>query len=114
MNRDGVFFQYDQDYLRNWQPSPFHDVTFSPTPHDQHTTAFMGHGSAPPLKAMQHLAGQANFASWPRAREALERVVDTLQNWPKVAAELGIRPDTRRLVGNRLESTRRANKALLV
>ena len=103
-----------QDDTGNWQPTPFYDITFSPTPHDQHTTAFLGHGNAPPLKAMQHLAAQANFASWPHAREALERVVDALQNWPKVATELGIRPDARRLVGNRLESTRRANKALFV
>ena len=102
-----------QDDAGNWQPSPFYDVTFSPAPHGQHTTAFMGHGSAPPLKVMQHLAGQANFASWPRAREALERVVDALQNWPTIATELSIRPDTRRLISNQLDQIRNINSALL-
>lgn len=102
-----------QDDAGNWRPSPFYDVTFSPAPYDQHTTAFLGHGNTPPLQAMQRLAAQANYASWPRAREAIEQVVDAVQNWPSVANELGVRPDTRRLVGNRLESTRRANKVLL-
>ena len=102
-----------QDDAGNWQPSPFYDVTFCPTPHDQHTTAFLGHGNAPPIKAMQHLAGQASFASWSRAREGLERVVDALGNWPKVASELGIRHDTRRLISHRLGQTRKANRALL-
>ncbi|MXY51273.1 MAG: type II toxin-antitoxin system HipA family toxin [Gammaproteobacteria bacterium] len=102
-----------QDDAGNWRPSPFYDVTFCPTPHDQHTTAFLGHGSAPPRKAMQHLAGQGSFASWSHAREALERVVDALGNWPRVASELGIRPDTRHLIDHRLDQTRKANRALL-
>ncbi len=102
-----------QDDAGNWQPSPCYDITFCPTPDDQHTTAFLGHGNTPPLKAMQHLAGQASFASWSRAREALERVVDALGNWPTVASELGIRPDTRHLISDRLDQTRNANRALL-
>ena len=102
-----------QDDAGHWRPSPCYDITFSPTPHDQHATAFLGHGSAPPLKAMQQLAAQASFASWPDARQAIERVVDAIHNWPEVATQLGIRPDTRALIGNRLERTRNANRALL-
>ena len=102
-----------KDGTGNWQPSPFYDIAFSPSPHGEHTTAFLGHGGARPLTAMQRLAAQANFAGWPRAREAIERVVDALQNWPEVATELGIRPETRRMIGNRLDQARGANKALL-
>ena len=53
-----------QDDAGRWRPSPCYDVTFGPNPRGEHSTAFLGHGAAPPLKAMQQLAGQANYASW--------------------------------------------------
>ena len=63
-----------QDDAGRWRPSPAFDLTFSPTPRGEHATAFAGHGSRPPLRAMQALASQANFATWNRARECIERV----------------------------------------
>ena len=102
-----------QDDDGGWRPSPAYDVTFSPTPYGEHGAAFLGHGAAPPLKAMQQLAGQANFATWARAREAVEQVVAAVQRWPEVAAGLGVRAETRRLVSERLREVRIANKALL-
>ncbi len=96
-----------------WRPSLAYDVTFSPRPYGEHGLAFLGHGAAPPLKAMQQLAGQENFATWARAREAVERVVAAVQRWPEVAAGLGVRAQTRRLVSERLREVRVANKALL-
>ena len=108
--RNWAFLQDDDG---RWRPSPCYDVTFSPSPYGEHTTAFAGHGATPPLSAMQQLAAQANHASWGRAREVIEEVVDIIQRWPAVATGLGVRPETRRLVGRRLDEVRLANRALL-
>ena len=108
--RNWAFLQDDDG---RWRPSPAYDVTFSPSPYGEHATAFVGHGSAPPLEAMQRLAAQANYASWARAREAIEEVVDVLQRWPTVAAGLGVRQDTIQLIGQRLDAVRVANRGLL-
>ena len=55
----------------------------------------------------------ANYATWARAREVVEEVVDVLQRWTTVAAELGVRRDTLRLIGQRLDAVRVANRGLL-
>lgn len=102
-----------QDDAGCWRPSPCYDVTFSPNPRGEHSTAFLGHGAAPPLKAMQQLAAQANYASWARAREVIEEVVDVVQRWPTVASRLGVGVDTKRLVMARLEEVRTANRLIL-
>ena len=108
--RNWAFLQDDDG---RWRPSPCYDVTFSPSPYGEHTTAFVGHGATPPLTAMQQLAAQANHASWGRARAVIEEVVDIIQRWPAVAAGLDVRPETRRLVRRRLDEVRVANRALL-
>lgn len=102
-----------QDDAGRWRPSPAFDLTFSPTPHGEHATAFAGHGSRPPLRAMQALASQANFATWNRARECIERVLDGVAKWPEYAAEAGVGARTRTLVAKELDRTYRENKALL-
>ena len=102
-----------QDDDGKWQPTPFYDVTFSPSPSGEHTTAFLGHGAAPPLAAMRRLANQACFANWPRAREVIERVVDALADWPAVANELGVRKTTQTLIARQLEAVRVRNRHLL-
>jgi len=108
--RNWAFLQRDDG---RWRPSPSYDVTFSPSPYGEHATAFVGHGATPRLKDMQRLAMHANYATWARAREVVEEVVDVLQRWPTVAAELGVRRDTLRLIGRRLDAVRVANRGLL-
>ena len=102
-----------QDDGGSWRPAPFYDVTFSPSPHGEHTTAFLGHGANPPLDAMQRLAAQANFVDWRQAREVVDRVVDAIGQWDRVAAGLGVTRETRRLIERRLSEVRASNKALL-
>ena len=108
--RNWAFLQDDDG---EWRPSPCYDVTFSPSPYGEHATAFVGHGNAPPRKAMQRLAAQANYASWSQAREVIQCVVDVIQRWTTVAAGLGVRAETVRLIGDRLEAVRLANRELL-
>lgn len=107
--RNWAFLQDDDG---TWQPAPFYDVTFSPNPQGGHMTAFLGHGATPPLDAMQRLAGQANFPNWRQAREVIERVVDAIGLWDSIATDLGVTPETRRLVGQRLRAARASNKPL--
>ena len=102
-----------QDDSGVWQPTPFYDVTFSPTPSREHATAYVGHGAAPPLAAMQRLADEACFASWSNARAVIERVVDALGAWGEVAAELGVRKRTRTMIGRQLDAERERNRHLL-
>ena len=101
-----------QDDAGAWRPTPFYDVTFSPSPSGEHTTAFLGHGGQPPLAAMQRLASQACFANWRRAGEAIERVVDALADWRTVASDLGVRQSTQALVARQLEDARHRNRHL--
>lgn len=101
------------DDAGRWQPAPFYDVTFSPNPHGEHSTAFAGHGKTPPLKAMQQLARQANFSSWKQAQTVIGRVVDAVQEWDAVAKALGVTANTRCLVSRHLDSVYQQNKSLL-
>lgn len=64
-----------------WQASPFFDVTFSPSLNHEHSTAYMGYCKQPTLKAIQHLAEQANFSSWQQAKVEIIRIVDALSQW---------------------------------
>ena len=102
-----------QDDDGDWRPAPFYDVTFSPHPHGEHSTAYAGHGRQPPLTAMQALAAHAGFASWARAREVLEETADAVARWPAIAQELEIRPETRHLIEKSLQRAYRENLRLL-
>ena len=95
-----------------WAPSPFYDVTFSPSGHREHATAFCGHGQQPPLAAIQRLAAQASFTDWPQAKREIERVVDALGTWPTLAADLGVDPVIRRDIERHLTTLRRDSEAL--
>lgn len=97
----------------SWNPAPFYDATFSPHPYGEHTTAFMGHGKAPPLEAVRQLARLAGFRNWGQAEAVVGRIVDAIGQWPTVARELGVVDDTRKHVQNHLEAIRRQNRHLL-
>ena len=97
-----------------WQPSPFFDITFSPTPNNEHTTAFMGYGCQPPLKAVQQLAQQANFSSWNQAKDEINRIADALSQWSEIAAGLGISPKIQKMISTQLNKTWQENKHLCI
>lgn len=95
-----------------WSVAPFYDVTFSPSPHNQHTTAFCGYGNQPPLKIIQRLAKQANFSNWNQAKQTIEYVVDALSQWPEHAKAFGIKHSTQRLINKQLNEIWHQNKHL--
>lgn len=96
-----------------WKLAPFYDVTFSPSPHNQHMTAFMGYGEKPPLKVIQQLASQANFSNWNAAQQEITRIVDAINQWPVIASELGVGVDTQKLIGDQHNKIYQQNKILL-
>ena len=97
----------------HWSLAPFYDVTFSPTAYNQHMTAFVGYGSQPPLKAIQKLAKQANFANWNQAKQVIEQVVESVQGWNKQAGLFDIKPEIQKLIDKQLHESWQGNKGLL-
>lgn len=109
-SKNWAFLQNDQGH---WQPAPFYDVTFSPHPHGEHSTAFAGFGKAPPLKAVQGLAAAAGFANWGEARQIVEHTVHALAQFETLAKAVGLSQETSALIAKQLDETRKANQGLL-
>ena len=96
-----------------WQPAPFYDVTFSPNPHHQHMMAYGGYGTQPTLKAIQQLATQANFSSWKRAQDGINKVLEALSHWATTAKELDVKPSIIKMIAKQLDEVYRGNKGIL-
>lgn len=109
-SKNWSFLQNDKG---EWSLSPFYDVTFSPTPYGEHSTAFSGYGKQPPVKVIQALAAQANFSSWKETQHSIVAIVDSLSNWEQVAKSLGVPVETRKLITQQLNAVYQVNKGLL-
>lgn len=102
-----------QDDNGQWQPAPFYDVTFSPHPFNEHTTAFMGYGKQPPLAVIQQLAGQAGFADWKQAQAHIQEGVEALSGFAAIAKRLGVKKNTITAIQKILDACRKENSVLL-
>ena len=109
-SKNWAFLQNDNG---EWQLAPFYDITFSPSPYNEHATAFAGFGKASSLKVMQKLAIQANFSNWNKAQQVIEEVVEAISNFNVIAHKLGVKPETIKLISKQLAGVYQANKALL-
>lgn len=96
-----------------WQLAPFYDVTFSPSPHGEHATAYAGFGKQPPTKVIQQLASHANYANWQQAQQVIAEVVDALSQFAVVAQGLGVDQETVELMSRQLDQIYKENKRLL-
>ena len=110
-SKNWAFVQGDDG---QWQPAPFYDVTFSPGRFGEHATAYAGFGKHPPLKVLKKLAADAGYASWPQARQDVQRVLDALAEFSPVAKALGVSAQTIRLIQKQLDQTYHHNRDLLV
>jgi serine/threonine-protein kinase HipA len=108
--KNWAFLQDDQGL---WTPAPFFDVTFSPSPYNEHMMSYAGYGAKPPRKAIEALAKQANFSSWEEIKETIEKIITAIQQWDSIALGLGIRAQTRKLITARLNQSYQENKHLL-
>ncbi|MFH7565531.1 type II toxin-antitoxin system HipA family toxin [Oceanimonas smirnovii] len=109
-SKNWAFLQTDQG---EWLPAPFYDVTFSPHPFGEHATAFVGHGNAPTLKAVQTLAMRAGFSSWPEARACILELLEVLAEFEPLAREYGLSRKTIGLISAQLKRVRDANAGLI-
>lgn len=101
------------DNKGSWNLAPFYDITFSPNPHNQHMMAYGGYGEQPSLEAMQKLAALANFAKWKDAQQEINKVLEALSSWGAIAKELGVHPQTIKLISKQLDTIYQQNKRLL-
>jgi len=109
-SKNWAFLQQDNG---DWQLAPFYDVTFSPSPYNEHATAFAGFGKQPSLKAMQKLANQANFSSWKQAQQVIEEVVESINHFATITTELDIETKTINLIKKQQNAVYLENKCLL-
>jgi serine/threonine-protein kinase HipA len=109
-SKNWAFLQEDNG---KWELAPFYDITFSPSPYNEHAAAFSGYGKQPTLKVMQKLAMQANFSSWASAQEAIQEVVDSLSHFSELAKQFNIKPETINLINKQLQNVYNDNKHLL-
>ena len=109
-SKNWAFLQQDNG---QWQLAPFYDVTFSPSPYNEHVTAFVGFGKNPSLKAMQRLANQANFSSWNHAQKVIEEVLDSINHFAKIATELEVEQKTINLIKKQHNAVFLENELLL-
>lgn len=110
-SKNWAFLQADNG---KWELAPFYDITFSPSPYNEHATAFSGYGKQPSLKVMQKLAMQANFSSWKNAQAVIQEVVEALSQFSTIAKQLNIKSETSKLMSKQLNSVYHDNKHLLV
>ena len=108
-SKNWAFLQNDDG---TWQLSPAYDITFSPTPFNEHATAFAGYSKPPPLKAIQTLASAASFAKWSLAQQVIEEIVESLSTFAQTAKILGVKPSTIKLIEKQLDQTWQSNKGL--
>ena len=101
-----------QDDIGQWTPSPHYDVTYSPSTHGEHATAFSGYGKQPPVKAIVQLARQAGYRNLRDAEEVIQQVIEAINQWDSIAQANHV-PNTRRLsISNALAQNIRENSAL--
>lgn len=107
--KNWAFLQNDKG---EWHPSPFYDITFSPSINGEHCTAFCGYGKIPPKKAIQELANKANF-NWVQAKQVIEKIVTEIQSFPIIAKDLDISKNTIKMISRYQNDLYISNKALL-
>jgi len=109
-SKNWAFLQNDNG---QWQLAPFYDVTFSPSPYNEHATAFAGCGNNPSLNVMKKLAEQASFSNWKQAQQVIEEVVTAIEHVASIATELEVEQKTIHLIKKQLNIVYLENKTLL-
>lgn len=110
-SKNWEFIQSDDG---QWRPAPFFDITYSPTPYNEHSTSYSGYGKNPPLKAIQKLAQLANFKNWQQAQIEINKIADIISQWNEIAKNLNISNQTRKMISTHHHQVWQANKNLLL
>ncbi len=95
-----------------WRPSPFYDITFSPSPHGEHCTAFCGYGKYPPKTTLVALAKHAGYKGWAEVLPVIQEIQEALAGWDGEAKALGVSSGIRKMVSAQLKQTAEDNGLL--
>jgi len=98
-SKNFAFLQNDEG---KWQLSPFFDVCFSPTPHQQQTSSLLGHGKAVPHKAITELAREAGITKPSEIKKIISQCLDAIAQFDSLALKRGISPKVREMISNYL------------
>lgn len=85
-SKNFAFLADDED---NWRLAPFYDVVYSPSPYDEHMTAFNGN-QVLPLQALELLAGQAGYSNAKPLKMILDEIYAETRHFKNEALNLGV------------------------
>jgi len=85
-SKNFAFLADDKD---NWRLAPFYDIVYSPSPYDEHMTAFNGNGVLP-LQALELLAGQAGYSNAKPLKMILDEIYAETRHFKNEALNLGV------------------------
>lgn len=106
-------WSFTQNDKGQWQPAPMYNLGCYPAADDQHSMHFAGETRQPERKVIQKLASIANFSHWHHARQAIEEVLDALQNWEIFASQAGMSQQQQKNVRNRLNHYYQLNRSIM-
>lgn len=83
-------FSFLADDEDNWQLSPCYDIVYSPSPYEEHMTAFNGNGRFPDKEALEIIAAQAGFNNSKPINQMVEEIAEAAQSFETEAKCVGI------------------------
>ena len=92
MRADGIYHQ------------PAYDLTFSPHPYNEHSTAFHGYGSRPPVEVLETLGERASYASPAKSHAVIRDIIEVVSTFKQVAEDLGVSKPIRKEIARRLDA----------
>ncbi|MEM6404977.1 MAG: type II toxin-antitoxin system HipA family toxin [Pseudomonadota bacterium] len=93
-------FSFILDKTGDWIFSPAYDITYSSGPNGEQSTLLMGESQQFTRKHLTDLAKLTDIRP-DQALTIIEQTTQALSQWPAIAAELGIVPDTIRTIARR-------------
>ncbi|SJN58047.1 putative DNA-binding transcriptional regulator [Vibrio ruber DSM 16370] len=96
-------FAFLADDNDQWRLSPFYDVVYSPSPYQEHMTAFHGNGRNP-AKALEQMAGQAGYSSVKPLLEMMEEIYSETRNFRTRARHLGLPEHLIKEIGQQIDA----------
>ena len=83
-------FSFLADDEDNWQISPCYDIVYSPSPYEEHMTAFNGNGRFPDKEALKIIAAQAGFNDVKPVNQMIGEVAEVAMSFGAGAKRVGV------------------------
>lgn len=86
-SKNFAFLADDND---NWHLSPCYDIVYSPSPSDEHMTAFNGHGAKITKEAMMLMAGHAGLSGAKAVTNIADEIYNSVKDFYIEAQNIGV------------------------